>query len=424
MTALGEVWRHSIPRDWRWTRLSYVATMGTGHTPDRTKPEYWRDVSIPWVTASDLSKRPSAYEPLHYTEQHVSELGVANSSAVVHPTGTVMLCRTASVGLFCQIGRPMATTQAFVTWTPKDELESRYLLYLIGAMRPEWDRLAYGSTHLTIYFPDLADVSIPVPPVEEQRRIANFLDDRVSRIDRIIAARREQVRAVDLAAKSELAAQAFDGDEHMPLRYLIVDERLGLWGSEQGEDEAEIRIARVADFERSEFRIGDVPTVRSAPRSQVKPRLLRHGDVLLERSGGTQINPVGCPAYVESPDDNTVCSNFVSRLRPQDEVDGRYLSLLLGALYATRQQAPHSTQTTGIMNLNTTSYFSVRVPVRSHSEQLSTGKQMDAALSNSRSRQAQLNRSMELLTEYKSSLITAAVTGEFDVSTAGPSIQG
>lgn len=301
-------------------------------------------------------------------------------------------------------------------------VDLRWLFYALSTLR-------LGDLSNDVGVPGLSrsaayDAQLPLVPVGEQRRIADFLDDRVSRIDRIIAARREQVRAVDLAAKSELAAQAFDGDEHMPLRYLIVDERLGLWGSEQGEDEAEIRIARVADFERSEFRIGDVPTVRSAPRSHVKPRLLRHGDVLLERSGGTQINPVGCPAYVESPDDNTVCSNFVSRLRPQEEVDGRYLSLLLGALYATRQQAPHSTQTTGIMNLNTTSYFSVRVPVRSHSEQLSAGKQMDAALSNSRSRQAQLNRSIELLTEYKSSLITAAVTKEFDVSTAGPSIQG
>ena len=320
----------------------------------------------------------------------------------------------------------VASTE-FVALAPT-RADPRFLRYflLTESVRQHLDSQVRSATrsHQRVEPGTIMALSVPRLGLEEQRRIADFLDDQVSRIDRIIAARREQVRALDLAAKSELAARAFEGDEFMPLRYLIQDERLGLWGSELGEDETEVRIARVADFVRPEFRVGNVPTIRSAPWTHVAPRLLRHGDVLLERSGGTQINPVGCPAYVESPDKNTVCSNFVSRLRPREEVDGRYLSLLLGALYSTRQQAPHSTQTTGIMNLNTTSYFSVRVPVRSHSEQASNGDQMEAALEDARRRQAQLNKSIDLLTEYKSSLITAAVTGELDVSTAGSSIPG
>jgi type I restriction enzyme, S subunit len=150
-------------------RLSLVAALGTGHTPDRTRPEYWEDCTIPWVTAADLSARTNPYEPLMDTAQNVSELGVANSAAVVHEPGTVMLCRTASVGLVCRIGVPMATTQAFVTWTPSPELDSEFLLYCLIAKRDEWDRLKFGSTHDTIYFPDIQSVKIPLADLKAQR---------------------------------------------------------------------------------------------------------------------------------------------------------------------------------------------------------------------------------------------------------------
>ena len=54
----------------------------------------------------------------------------------------------------------MATTQDFVTWSPGPQLDSRYLLAVLRAMKPEWEKLAFGSTHRTIYFPDLEALRI------------------------------------------------------------------------------------------------------------------------------------------------------------------------------------------------------------------------------------------------------------------------
>lgn len=318
-------------------------------------------------------------------------------------------------GYHLAIARPHRATHArFLNWA----LRSRPVLDHFGTY-------ATGISRYGIGMSDLRSAPIPVVAPDAQRRIADFLDDRVSRIDRIIAARREQIDALDNVARSELAARALDGSaDQMPLRYLLLDERLGLWGSEPGEDEVDVRVARVADFRRSEFSLAETPTVRSAAWGQLRPRQLRPGDVLLERSGGTQRNPVGCPAFVEQLVGHTVCSNFVSRLRPRPEVDGRYLALVLGTLYATRQQAPHSTQTTGIMNLDTGSYFQVRVPIRGHVGQVRVGREMDRALAATRGRQEQLRAAVDALTEYKASLITAAVTGELDVTTTGSNIPG
>jgi type I restriction enzyme S subunit len=354
------------------------------------------------------------------TQQHVSELGVRNSAAVVHPPGTVMFCRTASVGLFCITGVPMATTQAFVTWTPRDGLDARYLLYLIAAMRSEFDRLAYGSTHLTIYMPDLEALDVPIPPIEEQRRIADFLDDQVSRVDSIIGARRTQEALLELGARAELdEALLRSSATSVPIKRLIVDERLGLWGSEPGELGVDVRVARVADFDRATFGLRPVETIRSVATAQLKSRALAAGDVLLERSGGTQRNPVGCPAFVESVDGPTVSSNFVSRLRPRAGVGhGEYLALVLGAMYWTRRQASFSTQTTGIQNLDSAAYLSTRIPNRGYADQLAVARDGREIINTMRSRCAVLSESTERLSEYKQSLITAAVTGSFDVSTS------
>jgi len=157
-------------------RLRQLASLGTGHTPDRRNSEYWENCSIAWVTAEDLSSRDNPFEALMDTCQKVSALGVANSAAVVHPAGTVMLCRTASIGLICRVGMPMATTQAFVTWSPGPELDSEFLMYALHSLRQEWTRLAFGSTHDTIYMPDLESVKIPYVPIRAQREIARELE--------------------------------------------------------------------------------------------------------------------------------------------------------------------------------------------------------------------------------------------------------
>ena len=319
------------------------------------------------------------------------------------------------------LSRPSVASTEFVTLRVRSG-DARYLRYRMLAedVRQDLDSKVRSATrsHQRVEPGEILSTPVPMYSAHEQRRIADFLDDRVARIDHIITARRAQVSALDDAARATLAERMLAGGNHMPLRHLVVDERLGLWGAEPGEDEVDAHVARVADFERAEFRLGEVPTVRSATLSQIAPRALRHGDVLLERSGGTSINPVGCPAFVDHPAPDTVSSNFVSRLRPVADADGRYLSLLLGALYATGQQRPHSNQTTGIQNLDTTSYLHVRIPERGHAVQVALAQEVDDALSGIRGQQGQLRESTALLKEYKQSLITAAVTGELDVTTA------
>ena len=81
---------------------------------------------------------------------------MANSSAELHPKGSVVLCRTASAGYSAVMGKDMATSQDFVAWRCGPQLDPFYLLWCLRAMRSDLlGRLAMGSTHKTIYVPDL-----------------------------------------------------------------------------------------------------------------------------------------------------------------------------------------------------------------------------------------------------------------------------
>lgn len=166
----GLPWLPEVPVAWPIRRLLQVARIGTGHTPSRGEPEYWVDCEIPWLTTGDVHRfRRDEVDVIHGTALAISELGLQNSAAVLHPAGTVALSRTASAGFSILMGEDMATSQDFVTWTCGPELRPEYLLHLLRVMRPYLlGFLAMGSTHKTIYFPDLMDLRIPVPPIEVQ----------------------------------------------------------------------------------------------------------------------------------------------------------------------------------------------------------------------------------------------------------------
>lgn len=168
--ATSVPWLTEVPTHWREGHLKLVAQLGTGHTPSRAHPEWWIALTIPWITTGEVTQmRSDRTEYITETREQISAVGMANSSAVLHPAGTVVLCRTASAGYSAIMGRAMATSQDFATWTCGPLLRPRFLLLCLRAMRQDLlGRLAMGSTHKTIYMPDIESIKVPIPPVGEQ----------------------------------------------------------------------------------------------------------------------------------------------------------------------------------------------------------------------------------------------------------------
>lgn len=169
-----------LPEGWNWRLLSDLARLETGHTPSRSHPEYWGG-SVPWVGIRDATANHG--KTIFGTAQYTNELGIRNSSARILPANTVCLSRTASVGFVVVMGVPMATSQDFVNWVCGPELDHRYLKYILLAERSSFLRFSSGTTHQTIYFPEVKAFHVALPSLSVQQRIADVLAELDDRID-------------------------------------------------------------------------------------------------------------------------------------------------------------------------------------------------------------------------------------------------
>ncbi len=179
----GVPWLGMVPEHWNVSRTKFVARLESGHTPSRQCPEYWENCTIPWFTLADVWQlRDGWQEYISETVEKISELGIANSAARLLPAGTVVISRTASVGFSGIMALAMATSQDYVNWVCGPKIHPEYLLYVFRSMRQEFRRLVMGSTHQTIYMPDVNGFQTLVPPIEEQKQIVAYLrkvNDRV-----------------------------------------------------------------------------------------------------------------------------------------------------------------------------------------------------------------------------------------------------
>jgi type I restriction enzyme S subunit len=170
----------SVPTGWKWRKLTDISRLESGHTPSRQKPEYW-DGDIPWIGIRDATANHG--RTLLDTNQHVTQHGIDNSSARILPANTVCLSRTASVGYVVVMGREMATSQDFVNWVcDESKLDYRFLKYVLLAENQSFSRFSHGTTHQTIYFPEVKAFHVCVPSIDEQRAIADVLqalDDKI-----------------------------------------------------------------------------------------------------------------------------------------------------------------------------------------------------------------------------------------------------
>ena len=170
-----------IPVEWDVTLLDSLAVRGSGHTPNKQWPAYWNG-GIKWVSLADSRKLDDLY--ISDTDKEISELGLKNSSAALHPAGTVILSRDAGVGKSAILAHEMTVSQHFMAWRCKPTtLDNIYLYYWLQRDKPKFEGIASGSTIVTIGLQFFRAYSIAAPrEVDEQIAISTKLRDADSAI--------------------------------------------------------------------------------------------------------------------------------------------------------------------------------------------------------------------------------------------------
>jgi type I restriction enzyme, S subunit len=218
------------------------------------------------------------------------------------------------------------------------------------------------------------------------------------------------VTSPDLAAPVEAAPPSW---KRLRLKLTIRACQNGLWG-EEPDGVNDVAVVRVADFDRAGRRVRpEIPTLRSVEPHKLRARLLQAGDLLIEKSGGGEGQPVGTVVTFDGGL-KAICSNFVARMPVRSGFDSRFLCYLHASLYFARVQTKSIKQTTGIQNLDSDSYLNEVVALPAFEEQRRIAEFLDrktAAIDVLINKKKQL---IELLQEKRHSVITQAVTKGLD----------
>ncbi|WP_225181579.1 restriction endonuclease subunit S [Pectobacterium aroidearum] len=207
MKDSGVEWLGEVPEHWRVSRIKNYAKIESGHTPSKTKSEYWVNCNIPWVSLND-SKKLKNIDYIEDTFYKISELGMANSSAHLLPARAVVFTRDASIGLSAIITKPMAVSQHLIAWLCDERFViPEFLLLVFYAMEKEFDRYTFGATIKTIGMDNVRGLKSAFPPVEEQHELIHWafkkvesIKDSISKIEDVVSLLQERRTALISAA--------------------------------------------------------------------------------------------------------------------------------------------------------------------------------------------------------------------------------
>lgn len=194
------------------------------------------------------------------------------------------------------------------------------------------------------------------------------------------------------------------------LKASIISCRNGIWGDEAKGDEFDIPCVRVADFDRTRLRVElNEPTIRNVTDKERADRLLSRGNLLLEKSGGGETQPVGC-VVIYDDDRSAICSNFVARVVLNANANPSFWRYVHAAAYNIRLTIGSINQTSGIQNLDQDRYFNERAAFPPPEEQAAIADFLDRETGKIDALVAEQERLIALLTEKRQAVISHAVT--------------
>ena len=177
-----------VPDGWLVAHLGDVAEVVGGSTPSRANEAFWGG-SIPWVVPSELTELSGRY--LTDTRESISQAGMKSAGLRSIPAGSVLLTSRATIGVTAINAMPLVTNQGFQNLVVKNGADALWLYYCVSNRRGELQRRAAGSTFREVSRDSVRSLPILLPPLSEQRAIADVLDaidEAIERTEAVIDA--------------------------------------------------------------------------------------------------------------------------------------------------------------------------------------------------------------------------------------------
>ncbi len=420
----GIEWLGEIPEHWEVKRLKFVANTVMGQSPNSDDYTF------------EESDRPFL--------QGNAEFGVENPTAKYYcetatktaPAGSLLVSVRAPVGTLNMADRCYGIGRGLCAVIPDQSLLiSRFAWHTLTVTRHELWCIATGSTYEAVSADEVADMTVPIPPLTEQRAIAAFLDRETTRIDALIEKKRRQIellqekrsalishavtKGLDPNAKMKDSGIEWLGEipEHwevLKLKY-IASVQFSNVDKNSVEGEETVRLCNYVDVYNNDFITGDLPFMSAtATKGEIRKFRVRRGDVIITKDSESWTD-IAVPSYVSDKLDDVLCGYHLAQIRANTRLmECKYLFRAFSSKPINHQFQVASTGITryGLGNYWLDNGLFLIPPLE---EQLTIAAFLDRETARIDALIEKVEKSIELLREYRTALISAAVTGKIDV---------
>lgn len=416
-----------------WPRepLSALGTWFGGGTPSKSRPAYWHDGSVPWLSPKDMG--PTV---LTGTTDHITDTAVANSSTrLVAPNSVAVVVRSGILERTIPVAVvPFATTlnQDMKALTCRPGIDPRWVAWGLRASERELLRTARkaGTTVASLEWSRFLDWRLPVPPLGVQQRIVGILEDHLAHLD----------AANDYLDAAHTRARSFE--EQTVLRRLlpgaagpsvanVVDGTLpelpGAWAwkplgevahivggvtkdakKQSDPTYIEVPYLRVANVQRAHLDLRSVATIRVRP-TQAEALRLRPGDVLMNEGGDRDKLARGWVWAGQIAD--CIHQNHVFRARPDTNlVRPKWLAWCANT-YGSRWAQRHGRQSVNLASISRRTLSTMPIPVAPLGEQDRSLAEIDAILVSVSAAQESVASARHRSAALRRGLLAAAFSG-------------
>lgn len=326
-------------------KLGDICSIVSGTTPKSNRPEYW-DGDINWVTPAELNDDSDI---IYESQRKITEQAVQDSSLKPFPAGTVLLSSRAPIGKAAIAGVEMYCNQGFKNLICSNRIYNRYLYHFLKNSTEYLNSLGRGATFKEISKSIVENIEIPLPPLDEQRRIAAVLD----KVSGLIAKRREQLDKLDELVKARFVEMFGDpvsnpkGWNNGTIRDVVSEVKYGT--SRPAVDGGTYKYLRMGNItfdghlDLSDLKYIDIPD------SELEKCLVRKGDVLFNRTNSKELVGKTCVFDLDEP---MVIAGYIIRVRVNKKVLPIYLSAVLNSKYGKQTLADMCKAIVGQANIN------------------------------------------------------------------------
>lgn len=159
---------------WKEGTISDLGTVIGGSTPSKSKPEYYTDNGIAWITPKDLSVDKSKF--ISHGADDITELGLRNSSASIMPAGTVLFSSRAPIGYIAIADGEVTTNQGFKSVVPRSNVGTAFVYYFLKNALPTIENMASGSTFKEISGSAMRTVPAIIPDDESLQEFSDICE--------------------------------------------------------------------------------------------------------------------------------------------------------------------------------------------------------------------------------------------------------